>query len=169
MKNFVVGGLGAIVFLAVVAIGYVAFGFAALGADAKPFAWEAEIMDSAVHASVRRRAPNVQNPVVPTDETLVAGGKLFLGDCVGCHGAPGKPASTFGVTFFPPAPQFFLTGTQYSEAQVFWIAKHGIRRTGMFPEGPYYTDPELWTLAAFVARSMNLSPNVIKGLQQSSK
>jgi mono/diheme cytochrome c family protein len=168
MKNFIVGALAAIVVLAVGALGYFGLGFAAVGADAKPSAWETGMMDSAVHASVRRRAPSLQNPVVATDETLIAGGKLFLGDCVGCHGAPEKP-STFGATFYPPVPQFFLNGTRYSEAQVFWVAKHGIRRTGMFPEGPYYTDTELWTLSAFVTRSTTLSPNVMKGLQQPSK
>lgn len=169
MKNFIVGALAAIVLLTAVALGYIWLGFAAVGADAKPSAWETGIMDSAVHASVRRRAPSVQNPVAPTDETLIAGGRLYLGDCVGCHGAPGKPASTYGVTFYPPVPQFFVIGTRYSDAQVFWLAKHGIRRTGMFPEGPYYTDTELWTLSAFVTRSMTLSPNVLKGLKQPSK
>lgn len=32
----------------------------------------------------------------------------------------------------PPAPQLPEVGTEYSEAQVFWVAKHGIRRSGMF-------------------------------------
>jgi cytochrome c553 len=169
VKNFIIGALAAIVVLAVGAIGYIGLGFAAVGADAKPSGWEAGIMDSAVHASVRRRTPSMENLLVPTDGVLIEGGKLYMGDCVGCHGAPGKPASTFGATFYPPAPQFFLIGTKYSEAQVFWVAKHGIRRTGMFPQGPYYTDAELWTLSAFIARSTVLPPNVIDGIQQPSK
>ncbi len=166
MKNFTMGSLAAIVALAVGAAGYLGLGFANVGADAKPPIWEAVLMNSSVHASVRREAPKVQNSGVATDEILIAGGKLYLNDCVGCHGAPGKPASAFGATFYPPAPQFFLIGTQYSEAQVFWVAKHGIRRTGMFPEGRYYTDTELWTLSAFVTRSATLSPIVMKGMQQ---
>jgi mono/diheme cytochrome c family protein len=111
----------------------------------------------------------MQNPLPPTDETLIAGGKLFLNDCVGCHGTPGGPTSTFGATFYPQVPQFSLVGTQYSEAEVFWVAKHGIRRAGMFPQGPDYTDTELWSLSAFITRIKNLSPSVLQGIQQQSK
>jgi mono/diheme cytochrome c family protein len=166
VKNFVVGALAAVVTLAVGALGYFGLGFAAVGADAKPPAWEAGFMNSAVHASVRRKAPRLQNPLAPTDETLIAGGKLYLDDCVGCHGAPGEPSSAFGATFYPQVPQFPSTGTRYSEAEVFWVAKHGIRWTGMSPQGPYYTDTELWSLSAFITRITNLSPNVMRGIQQ---
>ena len=169
MKNFVVGAIAAIVVLAVGTLGYLGLGFAPVGADAEPPAWEAGLMNSTVHASVRRSAPRMQNPLAPTEETLIAGGKLYLDDCVGCHGAPGKPASAFGATFYPPVPQFPSIGTQYPEAEVFWVAKHGIRRTGMSPQGPYYTDTELWTLSAFITRIKNLSPGVLNGIQQQSK
>jgi len=165
MKNFIVGALAAIVLSTAVALLYVGLGFATVGADAKPSAWENGIMDSAVHASVRRRAPKTRNPLPATDETVIAGGKLYMNDCGGCHGAPGMPTTKFPTTFYPKVPQFPIVGTKYTEAEVFWIAKHGIRKTGMFPEGPYYTDPELWSLAAFVTRMTDLSPNVLKGIQ----
>jgi hypothetical protein len=82
---------------------------------------------------------------------------------VGCHGAPGKP-SEFGVLFYPPAPQFFQMGTQFSESEIVWIGRHGIRRTGMYPQS--YTDDKLWTLAAFITRAKNLSPSVLNGIQR---
>lgn len=172
MKMFILGSFAAIVVVAVVALGtlgYVGLGFGSVGADANPGVLETEVMRSVVHASVRRRAPKMQNPLPPSDKTVIAGGKLYMNDCVGCHGAPGKPASTFGASFYPPAPQFPLVGTQYSDAEVFWVAKHGVRRTGMFGQGPYYTDTELWSLTAFITRITNLSPNVLQGIQQQSK
>jgi mono/diheme cytochrome c family protein len=169
MKNFILGALAAVVVLALGALGYFGLGFAAVGADAKPSAWEARLMDSAVHASVRRQAPRVQNPLAPRDETLIAGGRLYLNDCVGCHGAPGGPSTKFPITFYPQVPQFPLVDTKYLEAEVFWVAKHGIRRTGMFPQGSNYTDTELWSLSAFITRIKNLSPGVLQGIQQQSK
>jgi mono/diheme cytochrome c family protein len=169
MKNFIVGALAAIMVLAVGVLGYIGLGLAAVGADATPSAWEARLMDSAVHASVRRKAPRVQNPLAPREETLIAGGRLYLNDCVGCHGAPGEPPTKFPTTFYPQVPQFPSVGTQYSEAEVFWVAKHGIRRTGMFPQGSDYTDTELWSLSAFITRIKNLSPGVLQGIQQQSK
>ena len=82
---------------------------------------------------------------------MIAGGKLYLNDCVGCHGAPGKPPSDFGATFYPPAPQLARDGTTYSEPEIYWVAKHGIRRTGMSEQGSTYTDEHLWQLAAFIS------------------
>jgi mono/diheme cytochrome c family protein len=121
------------------------------------------VMTSAVHASVRREAPEVPNPIVPTDDNLIAGGKIYLNECSGCHGAPGKPDES-GTSLFPPIPQLPTTGTDYSEAQIFWIAKHGIRRTGMFANGEWDSDEKLWTVAAFIKRIKSLSPHVQEAL-----
>lgn len=169
MKNFIVGAIAAIVVIFVGTLVYLGLGLAPVGADASPPAWEAGLMDSTVHASVRRRAPKMRNPLPSSDETVIAGGKIYMNDCIGCHGAPGGPASKFGATFYPPAPQFPLIGTQYSDAEVFWVAKHGVRRTGMSGQSPYYTDTELWSPTPFITRITNLSPNVLHGIQQQSK
>jgi mono/diheme cytochrome c family protein len=124
-------------------------------------------MFSAVHTSVQRSvSPDLKSPLPADDETLIAGGKLYLNDCVGCHGAPGKPASDFGATFNPPAPQLARDGTQYSEGQIFWVAKHGIRRTGMSAQRYSYSDQQLWLLAGFISRIRNLPPQVLAGIEQ---
>ena len=47
-----------------------------------------------------------------------------------------------------------------TEAQVFWVAKHGIRRTGIFSNGLWDSDLEPWMLAAFIKRMNNLSSRV---------
>jgi len=51
-------------------------------------------------------------------------------------------------------------GTQYSEAQIFWIAKHGIRLSGMFANGKFDSDQKLWTITAYIARIKSLPPRV---------
>src|SRR5215831_10135843 len=104
-------------------------------------------MTAAVHASIRRQAPEVPNPVAPTDDTLIAGGKLFISDCSGCHGAS-NAAEDNSKTLFPHIPQLHKVGTEYTEAQIFWITKHGIRRSGMFANGKWYPDKDLWAMAA---------------------
>jgi mono/diheme cytochrome c family protein len=124
-------------------------------------------MFSAVHASIRRTVPaELKSPLPADDKTLIAGGKLYLNDCVGCHGAPGKPASDFGATFYPPAPQLARDGTKYSEAEVYWVAKHGIRRTGMSAQGSSYSDQELWLLAGFISHITSLPPRVRAGVEE---
>jgi len=168
VKQLIAGSLCALALLAVTAAAYLALGCMEVAADAKPAAWEAGLMPSAVHASVRRRAAAIRRPLLDGDTALVAGGRLYMKDCVGCHGAPGKPPSDYGVTFFPPAPQFSHAASRYSQAELFWVAKHGIRMSGMYPQAPHYSDADLWCLAAFIGRIGNLPPAVAKAIRAPS-
>jgi mono/diheme cytochrome c family protein len=120
-------------------------------------------MRMAVHASVRRNAPEIPNPVAATEESLIAGGKIYLGECSGCHGTPGK-ARKWADPLNPPAPQLPEVATEYSEAQVFWVAKLGIRRTGMFENGVWDEDQRLWTVAAYIKRMNKLPLHVAEEL-----
>jgi mono/diheme cytochrome c family protein len=166
VKMFLVGFLTAIAVLLAGVLGYLRLGFAEVRGDIAPTAWESSVMYSAVHASVRRRAPELPNPIQPTDENLIAGGKFYLNNCAGCHGTPGKPSKDYGDSLYPPIPQLPKAGTEYSEAQIFWIAKHGIRRTGMFSNGKWNSDKELWTVAAFIKRIKELPPLVQTALEE---
>lgn len=165
MKNFLVGFLTGGVLLAACVQGYLRLGLVDVRADAPTAAWATRWMFSSVHASVRRIVPPaVKSPLPASDETLIAGGKIYLDDCVGCHGAPGKPPSDFGASFYPPAPQLARDCTSYTEGQIFWIAKHGIRRTGMGEQASSYSDEQLWSLAAFIYHLHSLPPQVLAGI-----
>jgi mono/diheme cytochrome c family protein len=166
VKNFLLGFLTGLVIAILAALGYLRAGLADVRADEPVPQWQAALMSASIHASVRRSAPKAENPLPPGDARLVAGGKLYLNDCVGCHGEPGKPPSDFGATFYPPVPQFPTAGTKYSEAEIFWVAKHGIRRTGMSAQGFTYGDRDLWALASFISRISNLPPNVMDELHR---
>jgi len=149
MKNFLFGVLATLVALAVGTFTYLRLGLAEVRADQPGSRLESYLMSTAVHASVRRHAPEVPNPVQSTDENLIAGGKMYLGT----HDETDD-------SLYPPIPQLPM-GTQYSEAQVFWVAKHGIRRTGMFVNGKWDSDQKLWTMAAFIKR-INALPEPVK-------
>jgi len=164
MKNFLLGVVTTLVVLAVGTLVYLKLGLAEVRADIAPAQWETSLLSTAVHASVRREAPEMRNPVEPTDQNLIAGGKMYLGECGGCHGTPGKPEES-GDSLYPPIPQLPTMGTEYTEAQVFWIAKHGIRRAGMFANGKWDSDQKLWTIAAFIKRMQSLPPAVKEALQ----
>jgi len=166
MKNFAAGFFAGAIALVIGTLGYLRLGLLDVRSDARISDMTERLLYSGIHASVRRTAPRTQIPLPRNDETLIAGGKLYLNNCVGCHGEPGKPPSDFGATFYPPAPQFPHAGTKYSEAEVFWIAKHGIRRTGMGAQGPYYSDLQLWSLATFIGHLPNLPPHVLEEIQQ---
>jgi mono/diheme cytochrome c family protein len=168
MKQFFLGSLATLVVFAVAGFVYLRLGLAEVRSDVPPFQIESSLMRMAVHASVRRHAPEIHNPVAPTDENLIAAGKMYLGECAGCHGTPGK-VSKEDNALNPPAPQFPEVGTEYSEAQIFWVAKHGVRRTGMFANGVWDSDQKLWTLAAYIKRIRNLPPQVDEEIKKAAK
>ena len=165
MRNFLSGVVLTLFVLILGGFAYLRLGFAEVRGDLPPSAWERTLMFSFVHASVRRRAPDLPNPVPPTDENLIAGAKIYSDECAGCHGAPGKPDQT-GDSLYPPIPQLPLVGTSYTEAQIFWIAKHGIRFSGMFANGKWDSDQKLWTVAAYIKRMKDLPPRVQEQLAE---
>jgi mono/diheme cytochrome c family protein len=168
MKQFLLGSLVTLVVLVLGGVLYLRLGLAEVRADVPPSQLESSVMRMAVHASVRRHAPEVANPVAPNDENLIAGGKIYLGECSGCHGTPGK-ARAGAETLNPPAPQLPEIGTEYSEAQIFWVAKHGVRRAGMFANGAWDSDTKLWTVAAYIYRIRNLPPRVTEAINIAAK
>ena len=168
MKQFALGALFAVVVLVAGSLVYLKLGFAEVRGDTPPSWLESSVMRMAVHAAVQRQAPNASSPIAPNEENLIAGGKMYLAQCSGCHGTPGKPR-TEADSLNPPAPQLAEVGTEYSEAQIFWVAKHGIRRTGMFSNGVWDPDQKIWTVAAYIYHIKNLPPRVAAEVEKAAK
>jgi mono/diheme cytochrome c family protein len=166
VKRFVAGFLTGALGLVLVVLVCLRSGLVDVRADATIPPSLAGWLNVSAHASVVRQASSLPAFVPATDANVIAGGKLYMNDCVGCHGEPDKPPSDFGATFYPPAPQLALEGTRYSEQQVFWIAKHGVRRTGMSAQADSYSDGQLRLLAAFIARMPRLSSNILTEIRR---
>ena len=163
MKNFWLGFAAAIVILPISVLAYVWLGLAGVQANVPPPAWERHLMTAAVRISVARRAerkkPEAAGP--QNEDQIVAGGKLYMNGCAGCHGELGKPFRE-DRSLYPPVPQLPHVGTQYTEPQIYWIVKHGIRMTAMSAYRPFYSEKELWSIAAFVHEIRNL-PSGVQG------
>jgi mono/diheme cytochrome c family protein len=163
VRNFVLGFVGMIALLIAGSWSYLRLGLADVPADVNPSAMESRLMHFAVHAAVRHNAPKTQNPFPPTDENLIAGGILYVNGCAGCHGQPGKSPGEDEPEYSRP-PKFARDASPYSEPEMFWVIQHGVRRTGMSAYGPFYSEKEMWNLAAFVKRMQDLSPAVLQGI-----
>lgn len=159
MKAFALGFLAAIVLLPLGVLGYLRMGWANARADSPPPVWESRLMRAAVHAAVARSAAGVTAPKVASDEDRVAGGKLYMEGCAGCHGELGKPYAE-ERDHYPRVPQVLHVGTDYSEPQIYWIVKHGIGMTAMSAYGPFYSEEQLWAIAAFLHDARSLPPGV---------
>src|SRR5579863_4257761 len=89
-KYFFFGVSTTFVVLVVGGFCYLRLGLAEVRGDVPASRMENYLMRMAVRAAVRRNAPESSNPVQPSDENLIAGGKQYAGECAGCHGTPGK-------------------------------------------------------------------------------
>ncbi len=123
-----------------------------VNADQPPPAWEVRLLGTAVHASVARHAGQRPNPMAPTEENLSAGAEIYAQMCAKCHGKQNAGPSIYGASFYPPAPQLAVHPPDYTEAEIFWIVKHGIRNTAMPAWSRQLSDEDIWQVAAFLKR-----------------
>lgn len=77
--------------------------------------------------------------------------------CRTCHGAPGKKPDPWQL--YPPPPDLAdaVRVTGWTDAEIFWIIKHGIKDTGMSGFGLSHADEELWALTGFVRQLPSIS------------
>src|ERR1700749_5070108 len=164
MKTFLLCFATALILFPLGALAYFVSGIADTRSDVAPPAWETTILSPAVRAAVKRNSANLSAPSAPTEDSIVAGGKLYVMGCMGCHGELGKPFAEDHANY-PPVPQLPNVGTQYSEPEIYWIVKHGIRMTAMSAYGPFYKEDQLWAIAAFTRRIDKLTPAEIQAIQ----
>lgn len=90
--------------------------------------------------------------------------------CLLCHGAPGKKAAFWIAGFHPPAPP--LADRQelgWSDRELYWIIKNGVKDTAMAAFGATHDDDELWALAALTRQLPTLTPKEFDALGHESK
>jgi thiosulfate dehydrogenase len=137
---------------------------------AAPSRIEAALAHMALDFSAARRAPQLANPIAPTEENLLAGVKLFKGDCAGCHGTPSSAQENEkNMILYPNAPQFALHPPTKPDYQLFWIISGGVRYSGMFAFGGQFapdangkdvSDQKIWTAVTFITHLNSLPPSV---------
>jgi mono/diheme cytochrome c family protein len=157
VKRFLYDGLAALVGLSltVILVGalMIKMGLVPINADAAPSTLERKIIPLAVRASVARRSSEqAGGAALTTDDDPGAGVEIYKEMCAQCHGQLNGRASVLGASFYPPAPQLPGHGTSYTDAEVFWIVKHGIRNTSMPAWRNLLSDEDIGQVAAFIKR-----------------
>ncbi|MEO6567926.1 MAG: cytochrome c [Opitutaceae bacterium] len=86
--------------------------------------------------------------------------------CLTCHGAPGRKPDpwTAGLHPEPPSLTEAIHASQWTDAEVYWIIKHGIKDTGMMAFGPSHQDDDLWALSALVRQLPNITPDQFRAM-----
>ena len=149
-KSFLLGAISAYGLAAVVLTSTAGLGIVPVQADVAPSRLEAAVMGTALHAVVARRALSTANPVLPSEPNLIEGARLYAQMCSRCHGLSKESDNSYGQSFYPPAPHLPLRRTSYSEPEVFWIVKHGIRNTAMPAWGNLLSDEDIWRVVTLI-------------------
>ena len=102
------------------------------------------------HASVERRASNIEVPDLDDDSQILAGANDYNSMCAACHGAPGIRPEAVGQGLNPPAPDLAEEAAELTPAELFWITKNGIKMSGMPAWGVTHDDDAIWPVVAFL-------------------
>ena len=66
----------------------------------------------------------------------------FASTCVPCHGGPGVEPGELGKGITQTPPDLAQAVERWSDRELFWIVKHGIKFAGMPAFGPTHSDQE---------------------------
>ena len=160
MLKFLLGFVAAALVVLLAGYCYVRFGFVDPRADL-PVDWlESKVAMPALDAAVDRRAPKAQNPLQPTDDTLMSGMMVYQIRCASCHGDIQHTHAMLAGALYPRAPQFVEDAPDMPENQSFYIIQHGIRLSGMPAWKQALSDQQMWQVTTFLSHMGKLPPQV---------
>jgi mono/diheme cytochrome c family protein len=101
--------------------------------------------------SIARRAEALAQPIPRDAKAQARGLSHYAENCLPCHGAPGVPPPEFqkGMNPLPPSIESPMV-QNYTDAQLFWIVRNGVRMTGMPAFSVNHKDDEIRDIVAFV-------------------
>ena len=160
MRKILLGAVLTLALLLLSALVVTRLGLMPVSADGTHSRLEARIMPTVLHASIVRHGSGDTNPLPLNEDNLKAGIVSYKAMCARCHSTSEGNASVYGQSFYPPAPQLPKGMAQYSDSQLFWLIKHGIRNTGMPAWGSMLSDEEIWQMVSLLKNSQDLPPSV---------
>jgi mono/diheme cytochrome c family protein len=99
--------------------------------------------------------------IVPADigkpEMIAAGGKLFVQNCVVCHGAPGVAPTHVAMGLNPSPPDLYAASRQPDPQENFQFIHNGVKMTAMPAFGASEGADHVWQLVAFLNKLPGIS------------
>ena len=167
MKKFWVGLVVGVLILPLLFVLYVLSGRMPAAASDSPIPFEALIAGVALHARIRREAPQRDVSGFTTTD-LVSGADVYQKNCAVCHGLPNQPAPAIAKGMFPPPPQLFTKDGEVTDdpaGVTYWMVNNGIRLTGMPGFRASLLDQQMWQVTALVHRADKLPPEALDALK----
>lgn len=141
-----------------------------MNATEKPSDVERILGKMAWEKSLHRRAPQATNPFEQDSSALEPGMGHFKENCLTCHGIPGVEPFEIAKGLNPPAPELKARGLkEWSDGDLFYLVKNGIRMTAMPAFGPTHSDDEIWKIVYFLRHIESLTSEQRNELQKSTE
>jgi len=155
MKKILLGACLTVTSTVLVALVILRMGLVPVSADGTHSRLEARIMPVVLHAAVSRQALSTKTRPAMSEEARQSGLHAYKALCATCHGTFNGQPSEYGQAFYPPAPTLSQGLQGYTDEEIFWIIKHGIRNTGMPAWSGALSDDEIWQVVAVLKRPGN--------------
>ncbi len=128
--------------------------------------WDATlwILEEAKDASISSHSEGIKPPDLKNSALVQKGLDHYHEMCRLCHGAPGFPNREFARGLYPSPPNLASEHLQeeWSDGELFWIAKNGLKMTGMPAFGGTHSDEDLWGTIAFTRKLQQLTPDAYR-------
>jgi cytochrome c553 len=108
------------------------------------------LLHYAMQRSVAAHAQQLNPPNLDDPSRVIRGALHFASGCAPCHGAPGELASPIAQQMTPTPPGLYSAGRDYTESELFWIVKHGVKMTAMPAWPAQQRSDEIWDMVAFI-------------------
>jgi mono/diheme cytochrome c family protein len=129
-----------------------------IGSDTPHWGLTHQVFETAKIRSIKAHAAAITPPAGLDDQAkIMMGTNHFADHCAICHGAPGVPKGDIAHGLYPQPPDLAVTSKRYTDAELFWIVKHGIKMTGM-PGWADHGDDELWATVSFLRKLPGMTP-----------
>jgi hypothetical protein len=162
MGKIILSVIVCLIVLILAALALLTLGFFPTRAKMDPPRLEVDIANEARHASMRRYAPRVTNPLIPSDQNLIAGMKIYYENCSLCHGGLDSKPAPLAKNFYPPAPDLISDPLNHPEWHIFFAIHTGVRYTAMPAWEGVLSDQDTWKVTSFLFRVEKLPPAVQK-------
>lgn len=108
--------------------------------------------------SVKRHAAGIAAPARVSAAQVVRGFCAYEAHCVACHGAAGVARQQWASGMEPQPPYLLDATRKFTPAELFWIARNGIKMTGMPAWKDSLNGAQLWEVVAWLEASRRLPP-----------
>jgi mono/diheme cytochrome c family protein len=158
VRVLIAGAVACVILGALCAIAFVKSGIYNVGASKPHTRFTFYVTHETMIRSVRRHARGIVAPAAVSADQVRRGFCLYETHCVACHGAAAVAREEWASGMEPPPPYLLDATQKFSPAELFWIARNGIKMTGMPSWRDSLSDGQIWEVVGFIEASRQMPP-----------